>query len=763
MPDKAAPNMNAPENSESVQGANSVEPENPAFVGRGAELIRLREILGDGQTRKVAFVHAPGGMGKSALAHAYAHRHAAAYPIGRWVLRCEGKTDLTGEVAALSTAVGVSPNAGEKNDLESACLHVMAQLERRALTESLGKVAANQLSKGNSARCLFLLDNLDKPELLESDLAVRLLSVNWLDVIVTTRLDPQLFSLVLRDRAAVVSLGELPAPDAVNLLQQHRKFVGTSETEAASAIARRLGGFPLAVEAVAGFLALHPDISLAAFRENFDADGFAGQHEAPATEAGDIKITPTQSLLARSFLPLLNSLSVGERCALRFAALLPPDYIPLPWLCSLVAHEYPEIIGEMLWWQRLIDCRLLVETSDRDEAGLPRVVRMHRLVQELILTRADFDPEQLATVLLSHAETRCVFLSEGWLQTKNRWELGPLKEFAFTLLASDESNAAWVATHVGKCLAKLGEYSTAEALFRQALEKLERILEQDHPETMWVLNDLANALWDQGKFPEAESHYRHVLATRKRELGLDHPDTLQSINNLAGLLWRRGQYASSESLYQQALTGMKQALGPAHPDTLMTMHNLAGAVMQRGDPTGAELLYREALEARRQLLGPKHPDSLVTMNNLALALDHQRKHAEAASMFREALAISEEVLGPEHPSTLAKMKNLAGVLLGKHAYAEAEALYRRSLAAQERVLGQEHPDTLGTAHNLAVLLARRGNQTEAESLFRRTLERTERALGLEHPHTQGTRDALERIIRKRNGWLARMIRGFKKQ
>jgi hypothetical protein len=62
-------------------------------------------------------------------------------------------------------------------------------------------------------------------------------------------------------------LGELPPADALALLEKHRPFPTAEERAAAEQIVKRLGGFALAVELLAAWLAAHPGASYAHFAE----------------------------------------------------------------------------------------------------------------------------------------------------------------------------------------------------------------------------------------------------------------------------------------------------------------------------------------------------------------------------------------------------------------------------------------------------------------------------------------------------------------
>jgi hypothetical protein len=86
---------------------------NVNFSGRTTEMRLLRESASLQQVGVLTAVQGLGGIGKTALACAYAHTYAAEYPGGRWQVKCEGRTDLRAALISLiSAANGSCANCG---------------------------------------------------------------------------------------------------------------------------------------------------------------------------------------------------------------------------------------------------------------------------------------------------------------------------------------------------------------------------------------------------------------------------------------------------------------------------------------------------------------------------------------------------------------------------------------------------------------------------------------------------------------------------
>lgn len=378
--------------------------QNPHFVGRREELRRLHEQLGTGAVGVVTAVHGLGGQGKTELAVAYAHGWADHYPAGLWTLGAEGKKELLpliGELAA-EPQLGFKPSAAEKKDPALLGCGVLVHLQQRV-------EAVNARDPDKGAAALLLLDNVSESALLSPAQLATLPRADWLRLMATTRLGPETLR-AHQSQLALLAVDSLDEDSALALLRNHQPprdargsivadsvvgitgFASRNEDNAAREIARALGGFTLAIEQVAVFLGLHPEIAPSAFLAGLRQKGLTSADRLVERDldVGGQLLTQTKQL-AIILEATLSRLDVPALTALQFAALLPPDSVSWPWLRALTIMRHPAVTDHAPdepdpWLEirrRLSGLRLLTPGDE------PELARIHRLVAAHVRARED--------------------------------------------------------------------------------------------------------------------------------------------------------------------------------------------------------------------------------------------------------------------------------------------------------------------------------------------------------------------------------------
>lgn len=284
----------------------------------------------------------------------------------------------------------------------------------------------------------------------------------------------------------------------------------------------------------------------------------------------------------------------------------------------------------------------------------------------------------------------------------------------------------------GFVAAEAGRPDEAEAIAREAAERLQARFGPDDPDAIGARAEIARSLIDQGRIDEAIQRFRAVLDDASRVLPPDADVTLATMHNLASTLAQAGQLRESVELNEEVLARRRARLGERHPDTITSLNNLATTLERLGERERAEAMVREVLRLRREILGDEHRATASAILNLTGVLIPQGRLDEAEPLLREALAIGRTKLGEAHPVTLSATNQLAYLLEDRGRLDEAEPLYRETIRVLEQTAGRNHPEMLAPINNLASLLVRTGRPEEAEPVYRDLLERTVSIAGAEH-------------------------------
>lgn len=267
--------------------------------------------------------------------------------------------------------------------------------------------------------------------------------------------------------------------------------------------------------------------------------------------------------LSATLEPTLEQLSDAGKRAMGFAAFLPPDQVALPWLRGLVAWKFPEMGRDAEpgypdpsknLLRSLFGLRLLQPTDVMDGDGQPRVVRVHRLVQELIRRDAGEEASHWHDALVTRATARSKALNSQWNERSHQWEISPLVAFANHLLDRADKDAPKLVESISEWLWYYDRSPAPELLLRRSLSQQEADVHTNPCEIAITLSNLGVILIYQARFAEAESMMRVALAIDEKHRVPDHFFVANRLDNLASLLKDTDRIAEAEPLYRRSLT-----------------------------------------------------------------------------------------------------------------------------------------------------------------------------------------------------------------
>jgi tetratricopeptide (TPR) repeat protein len=705
---------------------------NANFVGREPELASLHAALLDAPEQSPAGIHGIGGMGKTALAQAFAYKEADAFPGGCWLLRCEGRDRLLTVFRSLVNDLEIELTDEEKLDDAKTVQRVFDVLRVR------GPV-------------LFLLDNVDRPALLAQEQIKLLADQPWARVLFTTRLAPDDFT---KGGAKVrpLDLDRLPENQAVDLIRRYQlgqAFASPEHEAAAREIVRELSGLTLSVETAAVYLG-QCDPRVAEPQYAVDVRDYLNKLREDLKTGGSEGVMSQLREVTATLRPTLARLDAPARTVLQIASLLAPDGVALPWVRTIAGQSHPELAtdaatGESDQWTQLI--RGLIGMRLFQSTAEPRVVAIHRFLQRVLETELLEGRKQVESRLVEHIANRGHFHIEGWIQPESRWEISSLNLCASHWLNEPNDNGILLSSAVAIPLVALASFSEAELLLRIAVSKAKEIHGENHDHYGTALSNLAVVLSKTNHLNEAESVARQALLALERAHGVESLPVACALNTLGVILSTIHCTEEAELCYRRGLSIFASERGLPDATVAMMMSNLADLLAMTNQVTEAEALWQQSLIIFDSCYGSEHPEIARVVNNMCAPLNRTRQNLQFEPLIRYALSIQEKCFGLDHIGIAPSLLNLMLVLTEKGHFNEAEAVARRCLRILESNLGLEHNKVADNLVGLAGILRRTNRKEEAKVCYKRAVQIYETSLGQNHPKVSTSLNNLAGLLR----------------
>jgi cellulose biosynthesis protein BcsQ len=562
---------------------------NPHFVGRDAELLKLRQRLASSPSAVVVpqAISGLGGVGKTQLVQEYAYRFSADYDVVWWIPASQ-PAEARAKLAALAPLLGGAP-ADDDGDTEAGDT---GQLVRTALTA---------LRRGEPYRdWLIIFDNAENP-----DEIAPLTPIGPGHVIITTRNQDW-----GADKAELVGIDVFSRAESIELLR--RRGQPMSEQDA-DRLAERLGDLPLALEQAAVWLS-ETGMGIEEYLQLFDEHERANrQREAPAEPGGRSETYPASVAATWSIVfERLRTEAPASLQLLELCAFFGPE--PIPFRMLKFGHRVglPEPLAGAL--ADSIRRRRAVREIGRYALAridpAPDTVQVHRLVQAVL--RASVTPEQ-RRAYVDGVHALLTLANPGAPDTRSSWpQLAELSAHVVptNIVDSAEPAGRKVVLDQIRYRYRRGDFEGSRDLAGYARAHWVENLGPDHEQTLLVNRHLADSLRWLGRYEEARLLNEDTIARLVRLYREDHEHVLATRNSNGADLRVEGRFAEARALDEDNLARHRRVYGEDAPETLRCAHNLAVDLRLLGQFQAAYDLDEETLRRRRAgpqgLLHPLH-------------------------------------------------------------------------------------------------------------------------------------------------------------
>ena len=199
----------------------------------------------------------------------------------------------------------------------------------------------------------------------------------------------------------------------------------------------------------------------------------------------------------------------------------------------------------------------------------------------------------------------------------------------------------------------------AEKQLTHALRESETAFGADDIRSIRVLEGIAGLRHEQGRTREAEALFKQAIARIETSGQQRDPLYVVLLNNLGNLYLMQEDYAQAEAYLRRAVVQSRSQQDEAPADRANMVSNLAQAAHGLKDHARADALYRQAQRELEALFPRGNPDIAILLNNRALLAEDRDDDHQALDLHRQSLAMRRHVFGGDHPMVVTALASVA--------------------------------------------------------------------------------------------------------
>ncbi|KAL4803886.1 hypothetical protein BDV18DRAFT_144608 [Aspergillus unguis] len=709
------------------------------LVGREDELERLwNHLQPSGQDqRKVAIVHAFGGMGKTQLSTCFARRHKNDFTGIFWI---NGK-NREKLLQSLSSTLSRLPNhdqvvtARNEEEVKQNAMHVL-----------------EWLSIPENNNWLLIFDNVDQylpGEDGEYDIGQFFPPADHGSILITSRL------LKLTELGKSFPLEKLDQGHATELLLESAgaelrglKNVSQDITD----LVESLDGLPLAIT-LAGVFIRETGTSFRKYLEYYRDSWHSLQMQSDSTRHYE------HGNLMQTWLISYDEIRRRDREAAELLVLLAHFDNQDIWY-ELLKHGYwsPErsswyddVMGDELVFRKkmktLIEFSCINANLQNDSYSMHPVVRDWCLAMWATQQEAPTHLHEFSLVTAGHmvphkSDPNCWALQRRLLPHA-RYVLGELRKVELTdHLMTWASLHSFANLYSDQCMLR-----EAEEIYQWALAACRKALGPDYisnPCALNIYHSLARLYCIQGRMEETEETFKKAISGYEA-LDPDDIAVLPVRTDLGHFYNRYSMLDKARDVFHRVWSDYFYRLGPNHIWTIDSLDNLGHCLIQYGKVEEAEPACRAAYEGKMRILGPNHVLTLNAVDSMSRIYRANGKLKEAEEMMRQALGVG-KIVGPNHPATVDRMYSLALILQDRGKFQAAEEMFERTLSGYMKILGPHHVHTTNAMYAFGFFWEHQSIPSKAIPIYRKAQEGYQASIGADHFLTKSVSQRLHYLL-----------------
>jgi len=285
--------------------------------------------------------------------------------------------------------------------------------------------------------------------------------------------------------------------------------------------------------------------------------------------------------------------------------------------------------------------------------------------------------------------------------------------------------AVGIRTALGESLFARYRLDAAEAQLRRAIADGERLFGRDDIRTVQALATLASVVKESSRIDDAQALFDDALARLERAGHAGDPLYASVLNDLGVMHLLNENFETARKYLERALA----VAASAPEERARTVANLAQASRGVGDLDRAEALYREAQPILQSLYPGGGPHLAVLLNNRARLAWERDRPEEAIDLQKQAVAMHQRSFRGDHVMILVPMTNLARMALDVGDTAVGVEWADQAVAMADRLYAQAaHPYQINA---LAALVEARLAQQRVDEAITTAVQMQSVLAGLE--------------------------------